>query len=78
MTGLNRSRSSVNLALGGEEANGDNLLIIRDPDVVTVFAIEAIGLIDHFNFLNGLERAPAAKDQAAAIADRREAAVQSE
>lgn len=69
---------SSNLALGGEQANGDNLLTIRDPDVVTVFAIEAIGLIDHFNFLNGLERAPAANDEAAANADRREAAVQSE
>ncbi|WFU49159.1 phospholipase D-like domain-containing protein [Sinorhizobium terangae] len=69
---------SSNLALGGEQANGDNLLAIRDPEVATVFAIEAIGLIDHFNFLNGLDTAPAAKDEALRNADKREAAVQSE
>jgi phosphatidylserine/phosphatidylglycerophosphate/cardiolipin synthase-like enzyme len=43
---------SSNLANGGEEANGDNLLAIYDADVATVFAIEALGLVDHFNFLD--------------------------
>jgi hypothetical protein len=43
---------SSNLASGGEEANGDNLLAIHDSDVATVFAIEALGLVDHFNFLD--------------------------
>jgi hypothetical protein len=43
---------SSNLALGGEEVNGDNLLAIRDPDVVTAFAIEALALVDHFQFLD--------------------------
>jgi hypothetical protein len=43
---------SSNLALGGEKSNGDNLLAIRDPDVVTAFAIEALMLVDHFQFLN--------------------------
>jgi hypothetical protein len=43
---------SSNLASGGEKANGDNLLAIHDPDVATVFAIEAVGLVDHFNFLD--------------------------
>jgi hypothetical protein len=43
---------SSNLALGGEESNGDNLLAIRDPDVASVFAIEALGLVDHFHFLS--------------------------
>jgi hypothetical protein len=43
---------SSNLATGGEEANGDNLLAIHDSDVATVFAIEALGLVDHFNFLD--------------------------
>jgi hypothetical protein len=43
---------SSNLALGGEQANGDNLLEIHDPDVVTAFAIEALALVDHFQFLN--------------------------
>lgn len=43
---------SSNLALGGEKENGDNLLAIRDADIATVFAIEALGLIDHFDFLD--------------------------
>ena len=43
---------SSNLALGGEKENGDNLLAISDGDVATVFAIEALGLIDHFDFLD--------------------------
>jgi hypothetical protein len=41
---------SSNLALGGEENNGDNLLCIKDTDVATVFAIEALRLTDHYNF----------------------------
>jgi hypothetical protein len=43
---------SSNLSTGGEQANGDNLLAIHDVDVATVFAIEALGLVDHFNFLD--------------------------
>lgn len=43
---------SSNLALKGEEVNGDNLLAIRDPDIATVFAIDAIILVDHFDFLD--------------------------
>jgi len=43
---------SSNLAAGGEEDNGDNLLAIHDADVATAFAIEALGLIDHYNFLD--------------------------
>jgi len=43
---------SSNLALLGEQQNGDNLLTIRDEDVATCFAIEAIALVDHFNFLD--------------------------
>jgi len=41
---------SSNLALGGEVSNGDNLLCIKDEDVATVFAIEALRLTDHYNF----------------------------
>jgi len=41
---------SSNLALGGEEANGDNLIQIHDTDVATVFALEAMALVDHFDF----------------------------
>lgn len=52
---------SSNLALGGEESNGDNLLEIHDEDVATAFAIEALGLIDHYNFLDRYAKAKAAK-----------------
>ena len=43
---------SSNLALGGEEQNGDNLIEVHDTDIATVFAIEAIALVDHFHFRN--------------------------
>lgn len=43
---------SSNLAIGGEEQNGDNLLEIYNQDVATVFAIEAVTLVDHFQFLD--------------------------
>jgi len=69
---------SSNLALGGEKANGDNLLAIHDRDIATAFAIEAVALVDHFNFLDRFSKAPAApkntkkppalKQQAAAAA----------
>jgi len=45
---------SSNLAGGGEEQNGDNLIAIHDQDVATVFAIEALALVDHFDFLDSL------------------------
>jgi hypothetical protein len=43
---------SSNLALTGETVNGDNLIAIHDEDVATVFAIEALELVDHFDFLD--------------------------
>jgi hypothetical protein len=43
---------SSNLADGGEAVNGDNLLEIHDADVAVAFAIEALLLIDHYNFLD--------------------------
>jgi phosphatidylserine/phosphatidylglycerophosphate/cardiolipin synthase-like enzyme len=43
---------SSNLAFGPEQANGDNLIEIRDKDAVTAFAIEAIRLVDHFHWRN--------------------------
>lgn len=43
---------SSNLAYGPEQKNGDNLLEIRNEDVVTAFAIEAIRLVDHFQWRN--------------------------
>jgi hypothetical protein len=55
ITNFNRSTARVwcgssNLALGGEESNGDNLICIKDQDVATAFAIEAMRLTDHYNF----------------------------
>jgi hypothetical protein len=41
---------SSNLAKGGEENNGDNLLAIHDARVAEVFAVEAIRLVDHYQF----------------------------
>lgn len=62
---------SSNLAEGGEEKNGDNLLEIHDRDVATAFAIEAMGLVDHFEFLDRYsgkaktKKVPASKEHAA-------------
>jgi hypothetical protein len=67
---------SSNLALGGEIANGDNLLRICDGDVATVFAIEALALVDHFNFLNSVAKAPKAPKEAKRTASDRQGAVQ--
>jgi hypothetical protein len=49
---------SSNLALGGEQANGDNLLEIHDADVATAFTIEALLLVDHYNFLDSVAKKP--------------------
>jgi phospholipase D-like protein len=41
---------SSNLAQGGEQSNGDNLLAIHDARVAEVFAVEAMRLVDHYQF----------------------------
>ena len=43
---------SSNLALLGEQENGDNLIAIHDKEIATVFALEALALVDHFHFRN--------------------------
>jgi len=43
---------SSNLAFAPEQANGDNLIEIRDRDIVTAFAIEAFRLTEHFHWRN--------------------------
>jgi hypothetical protein len=48
---------SSNLAAGGEQANGDNLLEIRDPGVASIFAVQAMGLVDHFHFRVAIQEA---------------------
>jgi hypothetical protein len=61
---------SSNLATGGEAANGDNLLEIHDADVATAFAIEALLLVDHYNFLDRMANPRAAKPKAATAAKK--------
>jgi hypothetical protein len=68
---------SSNLALLGERDNGDNLLAIEDEDVAMVFAIEALELIDHFSFLDGVAGAPTATPSPAPPANLTSAAVAS-
>src|SRR5262249_46982860 len=41
---------SSNLAKGGEQANGDNLLAIYDADIATAYASQGIRLVDHYHF----------------------------
>jgi hypothetical protein len=41
---------SSNLAAGGEQENGDNLLVFRDPAITSTYAVEAIRLVDHYRF----------------------------
>jgi phosphatidylserine/phosphatidylglycerophosphate/cardiolipin synthase-like enzyme len=48
---------SSNLAFTPEQRNGDNLIEIHDPEAVTVFAIEAIRLVDHFHFRDRVQDA---------------------
>lgn len=47
---------SSNLAEGGEHQNGDNLIAISDRDVATAFAIEALTLVDHFDFFDNYSK----------------------
>jgi phosphatidylserine/phosphatidylglycerophosphate/cardiolipin synthase-like enzyme len=43
---------SSNFANSGEHNNGDNLITVHDADIAECFAIEALGLVDHFDFLD--------------------------
>jgi hypothetical protein len=45
------------LAEGGEQQNGDNLLAIYDPVVAHAFAVEALRLVDHYQFRASLNAA---------------------
>jgi len=56
---------SSNLANGGEEQNGDNLIAIYDSAIATAFAIEGICLVDHYAFAAALK---SAKDSATPLA----------
>lgn len=50
---------SSNLSSGGEENNGDNLIAIYDPGVVTCYAVEAIRLFDHYRFRSSHQKSTA-------------------
>jgi hypothetical protein len=52
---------SSNLSAGGEMANGDNLLEFRDAALATVYAVEAISLIDHYRFRAAMQGATSAE-----------------
>src|SRR5262249_49423795 len=52
---------SSNLADGGESQNGDNLLAISDPAVASVFAAEAVRLVDHYYFRAAVKSATSVK-----------------
>jgi hypothetical protein len=43
---------SSNLFLNPEQKNGDNLIAMHDTDIATAFAIEALALVDHYDFLD--------------------------
>lgn len=43
--------------------NGDNLLAVHDEDIATVFAIEGLALVDHFDFLDESTRGPKGKSK---------------
>jgi len=48
---------SSNLAKGGEEQNGDNLLELRGPDIASLYAVEAVRQIDHYHFRAAMQNA---------------------
>ncbi|MES2375186.1 MAG: phospholipase D-like domain-containing protein [Bacteroidota bacterium] len=54
---------SSNLAEGGETENGDNLIEIHDQEIATVFALEALALVDHFHFRDQHEAPKKPKDK---------------
>jgi len=52
---------SSNLSEGGEQSNGDNLLAIHDARVAEVFAVEAMRLVDHYEFRAAVQAATQVK-----------------
>jgi hypothetical protein len=48
---------SSNLAEGGEQSNGDSLIMIEDRVFATVYAIEALKIFDHYSFRDKMKTA---------------------
>ena len=65
---------SSNLADGGEQQNGDNLIGIYDRSIAVMYGVEAIRLIDHFGFRAALRNAKPPKDGAKPAAKPKSAA----
>jgi hypothetical protein len=58
---------SSNLASGGEEGNGDNLIEIRDRKVAIAYAVQAVSIFDHYAYrvrMKESKTAPKAMDLA--------------
>jgi PLD-like domain len=51
---------SSNLAGGGEEQNGDNLVMIEDSGIANMYAIEAVKIFDHYHFRKNQAKATTA------------------
>jgi hypothetical protein len=51
-------------SLGPEQNKGDYLLVIRDPNVATAFAIEVIRLVYHFQYRDRSNQASGEKNVA--------------
>jgi phosphatidylserine/phosphatidylglycerophosphate/cardiolipin synthase-like enzyme len=55
---------SSNMAAGGEQGNGDNLIEIRDPKVVIAYAVQVVSIFDHYGFRNRMKTAKAKRSRA--------------
>jgi phosphatidylserine/phosphatidylglycerophosphate/cardiolipin synthase-like enzyme len=53
---------SSNMAKGGEEDNGDHLILIEDRRVATAYAVEALRIFDHFHFRVAMREADAERE----------------
>jgi len=47
---------SCNMAVGGEQSNGDHLVMIEDCRIATGYAIEAVRIFDHLHFRDVMKK----------------------
>jgi len=47
---------SCNMSPGGEENNGDNLVMIKDQRIATAYAINAVRIFDHLHFRDSMKK----------------------
>lgn len=52
---------SSNFSKGGEIANGDNIIAIFSKEIATIYAVEAIRLIDHYHFRFAMKNSTSTK-----------------